>query len=1153
VHAQTAENVKKSVVIPFKDRIPLLMESIKSVQSQTYKNYEIILVDDHSDDDKSTLLEYIESDKKLKYVIAIGNGVSAARNLGVKHSSGSYIAFLDSDDLFVPEKLEKQLSYMIQNNLDFSHTSYNRVSQSGMFLETRSTRQFQGNFFPEILENCGILTSTVMAKREVFTKNEFADQFSIGEDVCVFIDITYEYEIGVVDEPLTQFRVSDLSAFMHRDKQVTGISNIVSYILDNPNYYSHVKETLACISILGKIGRPELVSAYTLKLESLLKSLGQRIPATTKEGATFFPLISIIIPVYNGANFLQEAINSALGQFYSNIEVIVVNDGSTDNGETEKLALSYGDKILYIHKENGGVATALNAGIESMRGEYFSWLSHDDVYNPNKIHSQVTMLESLEDKTTIIACPYSVMDKDGNEFYVVTPFDKYSDEQLSRPLFPLLRGYVNGCCLLIHRSHFDRIGVFNEALPTTQDFDLWFRMMREKEIKYSREICVRSRSHEEQGSKKDIKPHIEECNNLWIDFMKQLTDDEKCAIDSSVYKFYEQTYSFLSTSSQYDRAIDYINGCMLRAAHNDYVNASDSKKKSLYHDMMINLDLGKSYVLGEEFEDVLSKKKIKPRISFFTNDLTSGGGLIKSFLDLAQMLCKEYEIYILHSQWCDRDYESLPNNDIQCVYFAPILDDGGWQQRLSKILSMLEIDISIIMFNWSDMYLRTFESNKRFGIKNIAWNHENYFLPYWNHTYIDSIIERNKYFSYADAVVWLTSYSANVYSLHGSNGVVIPNTAQIAHIPLLDTKPRSQNIIAVGRFDDPIKGLDKLLLSFAKVLNKCPDSKLTVVGSYDFQMKVDSLETIGELVERLCFPTGSLEFTGWTKDVELYYQDATVHVLPSKYEGFGLVILEAAAYGVPSVLFSKNGYDDIVENGKTGFIIEADNVNEMANKIQLLLTDVDLLERIKSQLPSMIERFDATKISSKWYRLIDAVLNTSGDELNLILNNDFMSNKLDNEIFMRDIASEYENTTVRIAKEYLQLKRLNSSITSIQPAIQNSYNIDVKQLLQETQTLVSNIHSVYSGLLAQASNLQATGLELTDLHQVESEQTSISQYGNRKVGVKLYTRQILVYLIRKIFRPTKRLLTHMRLEPFITRTSIYRKLRIRGVMEKLNR
>ena len=90
-----------------------------------------------------------------------------------------------------------------------------------------------------------------------------------------------------------------------------------------------------------------------------------------------------------------------MGQTYNNIEIIVVNDGSTDEGKTEKIALSYG-QIRYYRKENGGVASALNYGIREMKGEYFSWLSHDDLYMPNKVEKQVQCLQECGDDTRLV-------------------------------------------------------------------------------------------------------------------------------------------------------------------------------------------------------------------------------------------------------------------------------------------------------------------------------------------------------------------------------------------------------------------------------------------------------------------------------------------------------------------------------------------------------------------------------------------------------------------------------------------------------------------------------------------------------------------------------------------------------------------------------
>ena len=101
------------------------------------------------------------------------------------------------------------------------------------------------------------------------------------------------------------------------------------------------------------------------------------------------PKVSIIIPVYNGSNYLDKAIKSALSQTYKNIEVIIINDGSTDNGETRRIALSYSNQVRYYEKENERVASALNYGIKKMEGDFFSWLSHDDEYYPKKIEEQI--------------------------------------------------------------------------------------------------------------------------------------------------------------------------------------------------------------------------------------------------------------------------------------------------------------------------------------------------------------------------------------------------------------------------------------------------------------------------------------------------------------------------------------------------------------------------------------------------------------------------------------------------------------------------------------------------------------------------------------------------------------------------------------------
>lgn len=191
------------------------------------------------------------------------------------------------------------------------------------------------------------------------------------------------------------------------------------------------------------------------------------------------PFVSIIIPVYNGANYMREAIDSALSQTYQRLEVIVVNDGSGDNGQTEEIARSYGERIRYFSKPNGGVSSALNLGIRNMRGAYVSWLSHDDVYEPEKIMKQVEALDGCPENT-IICCEARQIDEKSNPIpghRLKTPFlprRLYSGEEVLEAL--LKRGAFHGCSLLIPKTALEQVGGFDESLRFCQDLFMWYQL-----------------------------------------------------------------------------------------------------------------------------------------------------------------------------------------------------------------------------------------------------------------------------------------------------------------------------------------------------------------------------------------------------------------------------------------------------------------------------------------------------------------------------------------------------------------------------------------------------------------------------------------------------------------------------------------------------
>ncbi|WCB46370.1 glycosyltransferase [Nitratidesulfovibrio vulgaris] len=186
----------------------------------------------------------------------------------------------------------------------------------------------------------------------------------------------------------------------------------------------------------------------------------------------FSPLVTVLIPVYNGADYLGIAIESALAQTYPNIEVVVVNDGSTDNGATEAVARSFGQRIRYVRKDNGGVASALNRGIAEAQGHYISWLSHDDFYYPAKVATQVEYLRLLEAPDTLTFTAIRLVDENGATIrdHIVEP------RWLRDVALTVLSTSVNGCATLVPRSAFNLAGIFDETLKTVQDNDLWLRM-----------------------------------------------------------------------------------------------------------------------------------------------------------------------------------------------------------------------------------------------------------------------------------------------------------------------------------------------------------------------------------------------------------------------------------------------------------------------------------------------------------------------------------------------------------------------------------------------------------------------------------------------------------------------------------------------------
>jgi glycosyltransferase involved in cell wall biosynthesis len=221
-----------SVVIPTYNRAPMLREAIQSVLDQTYSEHEIIVVDDGSTDNTREVVNKF-SDKRVRYVFQENRGRSNARNHGISLAQGRYIAFLDSDDVFVPAKLEKQVSCMEKNpGVLLSHTSYLRIDANEEYIKEVTSGTFSGKVYPNIMRWCPIATPTVMILREALGESlRFEESIHIGEDIILWAQLAKKSPFIGITEPLTKVRMHRNNAAFDPHAQITGLTNIVEFAI----------------------------------------------------------------------------------------------------------------------------------------------------------------------------------------------------------------------------------------------------------------------------------------------------------------------------------------------------------------------------------------------------------------------------------------------------------------------------------------------------------------------------------------------------------------------------------------------------------------------------------------------------------------------------------------------------------------------------------------------------------------------------------------------------------------------------------------------------------------------------------------------------------------------------------------------------------
>jgi len=202
-------------------------------------------------------------------------------------------------------------------------------------------------------------------------------------------------------------------------------------------------------------------------------------------------MVSVVIPAYNADPWIAETLDSVLEQTFRDFEVIVVDDGSTD--QTPELAASYGDQIRYLHKENGGTPSARNAGIRAARGSYIAFVDADDLWRPEKLEIQMQLFHDDPDLAWVYSSAILFEEQVNQLLYRVNQGMKMYAGDILRPL--LLSSFICSATPVIRRDVFDTVGYFEESFPHSDEWDMWLRIAAKYEVGFVDQPLAKHRIH----------------------------------------------------------------------------------------------------------------------------------------------------------------------------------------------------------------------------------------------------------------------------------------------------------------------------------------------------------------------------------------------------------------------------------------------------------------------------------------------------------------------------------------------------------------------------------------------------------------------------------------------------------------------------------
>jgi glycosyltransferase involved in cell wall biosynthesis len=530
-----------SIIIPVYNTEPYIKECLDSCINQTYTNLEIICINDGSTDNSLKVLEqYAKTDKRIKVINKKNEGVGIARNTGIEAATGEWISFLDSDDLFSGTRaIETFVEAAERHNLDYVLSNWNWYDDEKM-LEIPNRFQFSSRSrYPKYILNTpftyednssyafelgdGIIWGALFKSKFLKDNKILFQNLTFFQDTVFIINLIcfkprtmilpdlYSINYRIDREGNSESKRGKKNIELVFDVLATVQTTVESHSLDKKLEESLVKmkfyslkniidrlsniEDYYKLSDLAQAGglekakmTDELVKKYLSKqdytiIERLVNKKNPIIEiGNQKSPFDKYPLVSIIIPVYNTEQYLDQCLDSCINQTYTNLEIICINDGSTDN--SLKVLEQYAktdNRIKVIDKKNEGVGIARNTGIEVATSEWISFLDSDDFLELDTIYQ---LLSSTTDKNVdVIKAGFSFYDDLNNcknEAGVSKNILKLFEKELSYDdycdnIFQIVTPSVWGA--LFSKSFLQNNKLFFKPFKYAEDTEFLFRVM----------------------------------------------------------------------------------------------------------------------------------------------------------------------------------------------------------------------------------------------------------------------------------------------------------------------------------------------------------------------------------------------------------------------------------------------------------------------------------------------------------------------------------------------------------------------------------------------------------------------------------------------------------------------------------------------------